>query len=57
MTFVCVALALFPVQVWGLARLARVLPRGDGFVQAGSDAVQILSGYIAAAVLVSRHGS
>jgi len=56
-TFVCVALALFPVQVWGLARLARVLPRGDGFVQAGSDAVQILSGYIAAAVLVSRHGS
>ena len=33
------ALALFPAQVWGQARLARVLPRGDGVVQAGSDAV------------------
>ena len=52
-----VALPLFPAQVWGPARLARVLPRGDGVVQAGSDAVQFLSGHIAVVVLVSWYGS
>jgi len=51
------ALALFPVQVWGPAQLARVLPRGDGVVQAGSDVVQFLSGHIATAVLVLCQGS
>jgi len=52
-----VAMALFPAQVWGPARLACVLPRGDGVVQAGSDAVQFLSGHIVVVVLVLRYGS
>jgi len=51
------ALALFPAQVWGPARLARVLPRVDGVVKAGSDAVQFLWGHIAVTVLVSWYGS
>ena len=51
------ALPLFPAQVWGPVRLARVLPRGDGVVQAGSDAVQFLSGHIADVVLVLWYGS
>ena len=54
---VVAALTLSPAQVWGPAGLARVLPRGDGIVQAGSDAVQFLSGHIVATVLVLCHGS
>jgi len=50
---VAVALALSPAQVRELTGLARVLPRRDGIVQAGSDAVQFLSG----PVLVLWHGS
>ena len=51
------ALALSPAQVRGPAALARLLPRGDGTVQAGSDAVQFLSGHIVGVVLVLWHGS
>jgi len=54
---VAAALALSPAQVRGPAGLARVLPRGDGIVQAGSDAVQFLSGHIVDTVLVLWHGS
>jgi len=54
---VSAVLALSPAQVWGPAGLARVLPRGDGVVQAGSDAVQFLSGHIVAVVLVLWYGS
>jgi len=41
---VTAALGLSPVQVREPAGLARVLPRRDGIVQAGSGAVQFLSG-------------
>jgi len=51
------ALALSPAQVRGPAALARLLPRGDGTVQAGSDAVQFLSGHIVVVVLVLWYGS
>jgi len=54
---VTAALTLSPAQVRGPAGLARVLPRGDGIVQAGSDAVQFLSGHTVAVVLVLWHGS
>jgi len=49
---VTVALALSPAQVREPAGLVRVLPRRDGIVQAGSGAVQFLSGHIVAVVLV-----
>ena len=39
---VSAVLVLSPAQMWGPAGLDRVLPRGDGVVQAGSDAVQSL---------------
>jgi len=54
---VAAALALSPGQVREPAGLARVLPRRDGIVQAGSGAVQIFTGHIVAAVLVLWHGS
>jgi len=54
---VAVVRALSPAQVWGPAGLACILPRGDGVEKPGSDAVQFLSGHIAAAVLVLSHGS
>jgi len=54
---VAVVLVLSPAQVWGPAGFARVLPRGDGIVQAGSEAVQFLSVHLVAVVLVLWHGS
>ena len=54
---VATALALSPIQVREPAGLARVLPRRDGIVQAGSDAIQFLSVHIVDAVLVLWYGS
>jgi len=54
---VSVAMVLSPDQVRGPAGLARVLPRRDGIVQAGSDAIQFLSVHIVDAVLVLWYGS
>ena len=54
---VATALALSPIQVREPAGLARVLPRRDNIVQAGSGAVQFLSGHMVAAVLILCHGS
>jgi len=58
---VAAVLALSPAQVREPAGLARVLPRRDGIVQAGSGAwpcaVQFLSGHMVAAVLILWHGS
>jgi len=54
-------LALFPAHVWGLIRIAGVLPRRHGIVQAGSGAwaaaVNFLSGHVVATVLIFCHGS
>ena len=51
-----VVLALSPTQVREPAGLARVLPRRDGIVQAGSGAwaftVWFLSGYVVTTVLI-----
>jgi len=54
---VATALALSPIQVREPAGLARVLPRRDNIVQAGSGAVQFLSGHMVAALLILCHGS
>ena len=54
-------LALFPDPVREPGGLARVLPRRDGIVQAGSGvwafAVWFLSGHVVDAMLMSCHGS
>jgi len=49
---VSAALALSPAQVREPAGLARFLPRRDGIVQAGSGAVQFLSGHMVVSVLI-----
>jgi len=54
-------LALSPAQVRGPSGLARVLPRGDGIVQAGlgawSFAVEFLPCHVGAAAFDVLHGS
>jgi len=56
-----VVLALFPAQVRRPSGLARVLPRRDGIVQAGSGtwdfAAEFWSSHVVAAVWILLHGS